>query len=395
MAVALSALGGAPPPAHAARGAPIFFTACTLSHRSSDDPIVHRNMPGQAHSHDFTGAWSTDAFSTLWTLRASGTTCDIPGDTAAYWTPTLYDTLGAPVQGTTFAYYMAEGKDRERIRPHPAGLKLVADMSADRRSGWHCGDAKRPEAGGTLSRTRIPTCPGGSAGSLQAKVVFPDCWDGRRLDSPDHRSHMAYANSEHRCPRSHPVPVPLLNLKTKYRGSMGGPGLRISSGDAATFHADFFNAWNQRKLKRLTRFCINSTGFDHNPPCRGEGVRTNNPSFPRPTAPAMTPPSVIRFRATRTRFAVARGGTRLRFVLTQPGRVRIRIDRVVRRGRSTRLRRVRLLKSRRLRSRGVIRFRGRVRGRPLRPGRYRASIMARDRAGNRGAAKSLRLRIVR
>ena len=29
-------------------------------------------------------------------------------------------------------------------------------------------------------------CPGG----LRAQVFFPACWDGKNLDSPDHKSHM-------------------------------------------------------------------------------------------------------------------------------------------------------------------------------------------------------------
>ncbi len=41
-------------------------------------------------------------------------------------------------------------------------------------------------------------------------VEFPQCWDGERLDAPDHQSHMAYAdiNIEGGCPPSHPVPLP-------------------------------------------------------------------------------------------------------------------------------------------------------------------------------------------
>jgi hypothetical protein len=30
---------------------------------------------------------------------------------------------------------------------------------------------------------------------LQLDVIFPDCWDGRHLDSPDHKSHMAYSRN--------------------------------------------------------------------------------------------------------------------------------------------------------------------------------------------------------
>ena len=31
-------------------------------------------------------------------------------------------------------------------------------------------------------------CPGG----IRATVIFPSCWDGVNLDSPNHQSHVAY-----------------------------------------------------------------------------------------------------------------------------------------------------------------------------------------------------------
>jgi Domain of unknown function (DUF1996). len=36
----------------------------------------------------------------------------------------------------------------------------------------------------------LPTkpCPGG----IRTTVTFPTCWDGRNVDSPDHKSHVAY-----------------------------------------------------------------------------------------------------------------------------------------------------------------------------------------------------------
>jgi hypothetical protein len=52
-------------------------------------------------------------------------------------------------------------------------------------------------------------CPGG----IRASVIFPSCWDGKNLDSPDHRSHMAYSPTgnglaDDKCPSTHPVRVP-------------------------------------------------------------------------------------------------------------------------------------------------------------------------------------------
>lgn len=45
---------------------------------------------------------------------------------------------------------------------------------------------------------------------IMANRYFPTCWDGVNLDSPDHRSHVAYPESGTlesggRCPSTHPV----------------------------------------------------------------------------------------------------------------------------------------------------------------------------------------------
>lgn len=279
-------------------GDPIFFTVCNLSHRASDDPIVHPGKPGDSHNHQFTGAWSTDAFSTVDSLRRSGTTCDMLKDTASYWSPTVYKN-GKPLELSTFAYYVYGNHevDRSQIKAHPAGLKMVADMSAGYGSGWHCGNAK-PPPGGVLSQTTVPNCS--TTKGLQAKVVFPNCWDGKNLDSPDHRSHMAYAQRSEAevrigCPASHPVPVPTLNLKTRFLedtdgdgqvdDAAGGTGITISSGAPSTFHADFFNTWDQAELERLVRECLNKSFPSGGETCRGTGKTLKNPSYPNAHPP--------------------------------------------------------------------------------------------------------------
>ena len=92
-----------------------------------------------------------------------------------------------------------------------------------------------------------------STGYLRLNVNFPDCWDGRRLDSRDHRSHMAYSSGL-RCPASHPVKVPSLRLTVAYP-SRGGADLTLASGGFYSGHADFFNAWRQGELTRLVKAC--------------------------------------------------------------------------------------------------------------------------------------------
>lgn len=60
-----------------------FFSNCYFSHIAADDPIVFPNGPGVSPSHPFFGSRSTNAFSTVESLRASPTTCRRRGDTAA------------------------------------------------------------------------------------------------------------------------------------------------------------------------------------------------------------------------------------------------------------------------------------------------------------------------
>ena len=94
---------------------------------------------------------------------------------------------------------------------------------------------------------------------LELHVNFPDCWDGKHLDSPDHQSHMAHSR-DYVCPASHPVKVPLIRLNVRYP-IVDGRDVLLASGGQLTGHADFFNAWNERALRRLVDDCF------HDRPC--------------------------------------------------------------------------------------------------------------------------------
>jgi hypothetical protein len=235
-----------------------FAVTCGFSHRNRDDPIVFPRQPGRSHDHTYFGARSTDAFSTPALLRRAGrTTCRLPADTAAYWAPTLFVEGRAVEPLAVVAFYVRRTADE--VDPFPAGLKVVAgDASAQsaqssRITSWSC--AVR----GAERSSTIPTCPGGRFGGLRLQVNFPSCWDGERLDSPNHQSHMAYA-SDGRCPRSHPDEVPGLTLLIYY-GVSGGPDAELSSGGQLSAHADFVNSWRQTTLTQLVDRYLNRSGF--------------------------------------------------------------------------------------------------------------------------------------
>ncbi len=67
--------------------------------------------------------------------------------------------------------------------------------------------------------SELPTkvCPGG----IRASIIFPSCWDGKSLDSPDHKSHVAYSPSKNvlasdACPGTHPVRIPQLMYEIQW-----------------------------------------------------------------------------------------------------------------------------------------------------------------------------------
>jgi hypothetical protein len=182
-------------------------------------------------------------------------------DTAAYWVPALYRDGHVVKPLEALIYYRIRSIDP--IHPFPPGLKIVAGNAGATASQstrivfWNCVYPTGPfEPSASIpqcSRRRERMVRRPSAGYLRLNVNFPDCWDGKRLDSPDHHSHMAYS-SELRCPASHPVKVPSLRLTIAYP-IRGGAGLALASGGVYSGHADFFNAWKQGELNRLVKQC--------------------------------------------------------------------------------------------------------------------------------------------
>jgi len=251
VAVALPATAGPAGRPAGPRPAGNFVSTCRYSHTAPDDPIVHPASPGAAHSHDFFGNTSTDAFSTVESLQAAPDLCRRDGDSAAYWVPTLSD-AGRVVEPTTVAaYYLVANRDPASIEPFPLDLRVVTDAAAPGVVRWACTGRGRS----TPEVTAVPDCPTGL--DLVMRVHFPDCWDGDRLDSSDHRSHMAYATGG-ACPATHPVAVPHLRLGVHYPPGVGGPDVTLSSGAPDTAHADFFNAWDPSAQARLVEQCLNA-----------------------------------------------------------------------------------------------------------------------------------------
>ena len=121
--------------------------------------------------------------------------------------------------------------------------------------------------------------------------MFPNCWDGRNLDSADHRSHMAYkyydANGVHRCPSSHPVELVEITEKIFYPAAPDIGTWSISSDMGAapgsTLHADWFGAWDPTVMMRWHDNCIIGMRNGNNGNlCDGQGL-TSATDYTGPT----------------------------------------------------------------------------------------------------------------
>lgn len=123
---------------------------------------------------------------------------------------------------------------------------------------------------GALQRHALPSkdfidssCPDG----LRLELMFPSCWDGLRVDSLDHKSHLAYPDllMEGQCPQGYSARLPSIYFETiwdtkLYKGIKGR--FLLSNGDETGYgyHGDFQNGWDVNVLQQAIQSCTNISG---------------------------------------------------------------------------------------------------------------------------------------
>ncbi|MFI7600319.1 DUF1996 domain-containing protein [Actinoplanes sp. NPDC049681] len=163
------------------------------------------------------------------------------------------------------------GNATSKVTPMPKFLRaLTGDAKptsrgpANARAAWTCsGFADR------LS-DRYPICPAGSR--VQRVHDFPGCWDGKNIDSANHRSHVAFADrTTGACPATF-VAIPQLRITISYdiprdvqvRGQYALDSFPEEDHNPFSDHDDFINVNTDRTMRRIAA-CIN-TGRA----CRGD-----------------------------------------------------------------------------------------------------------------------------
>ena len=259
-----------------------FRFICNPSHLGYNDPVVYPGQKGKSHLHQFFGNSLTDENSTYQTLRTTGeSTCNNILNRSAYWIPAMLDGKGSVVLPDYVSIYYkrlpssdptckVEGTDCVDL---PRGLRYVFGYNmATGEAGSGYFDCQGPTAKPGHYKTLVealPNCPAGN--QLGAVVTAPSCWDGKNLDSSDHRSHMAdpgYGSWGYlKCPATHPWVVPTFTLGAWYTVGQGDTAWTLSSDDmtsmgmgiktpGSTLHADWFGAWDDDVMQMWMRHCI-------------------------------------------------------------------------------------------------------------------------------------------
>ena len=264
-----------------------FRIGCAISHMSNDDPLVYPNQQGAAHHHTFFGNTSTNYKSNLATLSSTGNSTCFGGimNRSAYWVPSMINTeTNAPIapNGNVLVYYKHGAIDGSLIQAPPKGLRMIAGNSKATtaaesvRAGFTC----HPGPGST--RTQWPRTPNIRPSSeckagddLMFSISFPQCWDGKNLDSPNHKDHMAYPSEIDglvQCPKTHPVAIPEIGINVHFvisstdnidKWRLASDNYSTSLPGGYSGHADWVNGWDEPSMAGIIKNCINGKKDAH------------------------------------------------------------------------------------------------------------------------------------
>ncbi|RTK95344.1 DUF1996 domain-containing protein [Candidatus Saccharibacteria bacterium] len=288
---------------HNSQGQFRFF--CQYSHFNYDDPIVYPPINGvpqvnKAHLHMFWGNSRMDASTTDANIMTrGGSSCaGFEANRSGYWMPAVLDGSNrAVIPDNILIYYKSALNAAAQTKVKPQGLKMIAgnakgntDSSLFHVNGviWACytGSLNYTYVGSTIP----DNCPANTRENavnsytkqkdpnaynsadtfpikLQALVFFPACVkvDGSGkpvLDSPDHKSHVAYFSGSS-CPSTHPYMMPQVSYHVSWSGTLDYSQWKLSSdamagvADGFSLHADWYGGWTTDVMDHWIKGCIN------------------------------------------------------------------------------------------------------------------------------------------
>ncbi|MFI7018465.1 DUF1996 domain-containing protein [Streptomyces sp. NPDC050164] len=271
----------------ASRGS--FVTDCGVNENglfNSDNIIAAPGVTNGAHHfHDYIGNRANNAFASDQDLANAETSCVDQGDKSSYYWPVLRLQNGTQEQDANSPGGGIEGNAGEIVTPKQVTLTFVGNPRGEvtampRLLRIITGDAKSfvngpANANASWSCTgfedrqlkdKYPLCPQGS--DVVRTFKFQSCWDGRNIDSANHRTHVAFTDAAGDCPTGF-RPIPQLVQRIVYDVDApsledGGRTTPLFAVDSfpeqlhkpVTDHGDFINVFDEDLMQEMAD-CIN------------------------------------------------------------------------------------------------------------------------------------------
>ncbi len=231
---------------------------------------------GAHHMHDYVGNQATDAFSSDDDLANGRTSCRNQRDKSTYYWPVLRIQNGqnendaqadgggndknvGEIQTPAQVTLKFVGSPTGKVVAMPRFLRIITgdakafvNGNANANASWSCTGFENRQL-----KDKYPLCPEGS--KVVRTFKFQSCWDGANIDSANHRTHVAFAGADGRCPSGFKA-IPQLVQRIVY-DVPPEPNFAVDSfpeqlHKPVTDHGDFINVFADREMRRLVS-CIN------------------------------------------------------------------------------------------------------------------------------------------